>query len=1432
MTIDRRIIQTPSAGQRLVRFRGDELTFRLELSSPVRGRAFVRTNLGHARTTRREIIDQVERNVPRMGRDWFDIAMAPAGPGRFEAVIGLDEVGHFEAKCLFLPDASNEPLWPDGPNTAINVEPADTCCANIIYNAFVRQFGPNKNGSRAAGPPDPGAVETLDRAGYAVIPPSGTFRDLIDELDFIMDELGCRIFQLLPIHPTPTTYGRMGRFGSPYAALSFTEVDPALAVFDPKATPLEQFLELVDAIHARQGKVIIDIAINHTGWAARLHESHPQWLARNEKGEIQNPGAWGVVWADLTHLDYRHKELWHYMADVLLSWCRRGVDGFRCDAGYMIPMEAWRYMIARVRDQFPDTLFLLEGLGGKISVTRDLLNRANFNWAYSELFQNYDRGQISHYLPEANEISACDGITVHFAETHDNNRLAATSTTYARMRTALCALLSPNGAFAFANGVEWFATQKINVHDACSLNWGAQPNQVDDIAHISRLLKLHPAFGPGVALELIHRGEGNFIALLRRPESTAPHRPLLVLANLDCRNPVTAAWEPGRTPWPPGRAVDLLTGRPVEIRTDSPEPSVNLSPGQVLCLADAEDSAPAAPAAAPVRIPPAVIHQTARAKALEVLTCLGPEKPVALEQAACELVADPESFWERLRPHGEDPRVILWEHPADLRRQVMVPPGFFVLIRAAYPFRARIVDQDRILAAESSMDDGRGRPFVLLRPLSADSDSHRMRNLQLRVFAPTGAQHVEGGLLYLCEGCNVKVQTVFSRDDCCRIPLLALTADGRGAVSRVRGDWRQLDSRYDALLAANLNPDFPEDRRVLLTRCRGWIVYQGYSHEINPDGLQRFAFDYRAGGCWDYEIPTGQGEHIRLRTTIAMAEHPANLTALTFRRLGSRPGEDELDDAVAVTLIIRPDIEDRNFHHTTKAYAGPEHHWPAAVTPTADGFEFRPGAGYGLEARLDRGRFTPEPEWYYMVYRPQEAERGLDPHSDLFSPGYFSCSLSGGQTATLSARAVVNGSGVLPEKVRIPAFDTHCPDGLPLPRALSAALDQYIVRRGDFQTVIAGFPWFLDWGRDTLIAARGMAAAGKADSVKAILLQFARFEQHGTLPNMIRGGDASNRDTSDAPLWFFTVCADLLRTTGDSDFLNADCNGRTLTRVLKDMAADFMTGTPNGVAMDPETALIFSPAHFTWMDTNYPAGTPRQGYPIEIQALWFAALDFLADIDGPGRAKWRALARRVRSRIQELFWRPDLGYLADCRHARPGQGASSAAADDALRPNQLLAVTLGAVSEREICSKILKACESLLVPGAIRSLADRPVTTPLAVHHDGHLLNDPTAPYWGRYAGDEDTRRKPAYHNGTAWTWLFPSYCEAWVETYGRSGIPAAQAWLASGIGLINEHCVGHVPEIVDGDAPHTQRGCDAQAWGASELLRVWLKLDAMRRSP
>jgi predicted glycogen debranching enzyme len=326
---------------------------------------------------------------------------------------------------------------------------------------------------------------------------------------------------------------------------------------------------------------------------------------------------------------------------------------------------------------------------------------------------------------------------------------------------------------------------------------------------------------------------------------------------------------------------------------------------------------------------------------------------------------------------------------------------------------------------------------------------------------------------------------------------------------------------------------------------------------------------------------------------------------------------------------------------------------------------------------------------------------------------------------------------------------------------------------------------------------------------------------------MIQAENAANRDSSDAPLWLITACADLVHAQDDEQLMESDCGGRSMRQILLSIGQSIEAGTPNGVRMDPESGLIFSPTHFSWMDTNHPAGTPREGYPVEIQALWHAALCFLSKIDTAETAKaWQHLAQKVQNSILNYFWQPDLGYLSDCLQAAPGQPAKDATADDALRPNQLFAITLGAIKEPQKCQRILAACQELLVPGAIRSLADRPVRHGIKISHHGKLINDPHHPYQGRYEGDEDTRRKPAYHNGTAWTWLFPSFCEAWAMTYGKESEETALSWLTSGARLVEHGCLGHIPEILDGDYPHTARGCDAQAWGASELLRVWLKLE------
>jgi starch synthase (maltosyl-transferring) len=1414
------INQYPKPGTRVLKFRGDTQRFSLKIEADVRGSAWVRANLGHAATQRREIIDDVHHQVPPPGHDWYDIPMQRLDDRRFEAVLPLTEVGHFEAKCFFLKEGAGDPLWAPGDNTTINVGPAETSCANIIYNAFVRQFGSNRDGS-FRDPAHRAHIDPLDEAGYTVIPPSGKFRDLIQQLDFIIGTIGCRFIQLLPVHPTPTTYARMGRFGSPYAALNFKSVDPALAEFDPKATPTEQFIELVDAVHARRAGVIMDIAINHTGWAANLHNLHPEWLMRDPEGRIEVPGAWGVTWADLTRLDYSNHRLWRYMADVFLTWCRRGVDGFRCDAGYMIPVPAWRYIVARVRQQFPDTVFLLEGLGGPMAVTRKLLDFANLDWAYSELFQNYNRGQIEHYLPEPNQISSASGIMIHFAETHDNERLAARSETWSRLRTALCALASQRGGFGFANGMEWLATEKINVHGAPSLNWGAEPNQVEFIRRLAIILKTHPTFLDRAQVEMVQEGQGNFIVLRRHHESSG--KKLLVAANLDPEQPVAAAWRPDKTGHMGADLVDLITGATVAIDRDS----LTLKPGQILCLSqDPQDLYNIESFTdGPGQVFRPIHHRNLRAKTLEIYchyNGIGHMGAFDADLEARSLEEDPVAFCRGMNPESSEPRVVPWQWPRDIHREVMIPPGYFLLVTADEPFRARLTAGEQNLAQEDALLAADGTYFALFTPLK-EPRNHRALILKLAVFEPRGARHADGPLLQL-SGRDQDLKTVYSHRRLLRDGRLLLSTNGRGAMLRAAVQWGKLNSRYDALLAANLNPNHPEDRWIMFTRCRAWVVYQGYSRPLDIDCLDAFGFEYGTG-WWRFQVPTGQGQHIDL--TLALGMVPGrNAMAMVFHRhtCGSKP--DRLPNPETVRLILRPDIEDRNFHDPTKAFSGPEHAWPAAVTPGENGFSFAPHADRCLEMSLDSGTFTPEPEWTYMVHRPLEAQRGLDPDSDLFSPGYFAVQLTGGDTRSLTAtasevegipRPFIENLTRLASAARQPNRRQR-----PLEEVMLDALDQFVVARGDYKSVVAGYPWFLDWGRDSLIVVRGLVAAGKTDAAKAVLHQFGRFEQQGTLPNMIRGEDAGNRNTSDAPLWFFTACADLA-AKGQTDFLDEPCGDRSLREVLLSMGHALSGALPNGVCLDPQSGLLFSPTHYTWMDTNHPAGTPRQGYPIEIQALWSAALEFLSRIDDTETAtRWRDLAAQVKDSIMQLYFNGAQGYLSDCLHASAGTPAIQAEPDDALRSNQLLALTLDAVPDRHAAVQILNACQELLIPGAIRSLSNRPVARPLAVMHHQQLLNDPHHPYQGRYVGDEDTRRKPAYHNGTAWTWPFPSFSEAWFKVYGETAKPAARAWLLSSIRLAGGGCLGHLPEILDGDYPHLSRGCDAQAWGASEWLRVW----------
>jgi predicted glycogen debranching enzyme len=931
-------------------------------------------------------------------------------------------------------------------------------------------------------------------------------------------------------------------------------------------------------------------------------------------------------------------------------------------------------------------------------------------------------------------------------------------------------------------------------------------------------------------LRLIQQAEGNHIVLSRRHQPSG--KILLVVVNLDAENPTQAAWNPEDSGTDQEQFVDLLTGSTVRAGVQGHLRRCRLEPGQVMCLSpdprDLElirETAESAPG-----LPEAVIRQRLRAKVLEIFGAFQGVRDLEafdLDRAAGELARDPAAFCAASNPDSAEPRVASWRWPRDLRREVMVPPGHCLLVWAPVAFRARLTHNHRTLGLEESLAGSGGGHFALFVPTAPQKTSRSCR-LKLSVYENGNCRHIDAAVTLLPPPEMMRVQRKFRPTDLTDAKRLFLSTNRRGGMLRASLEWGRLESKYDALLAANLHPEAPDNRWILLTRCRAWVVYQGYSQEISFQSLKAFIYTDQPAGIWRYHIPTGQGEHVLLNVMLEMIADK-NTVRMHFFRERAAGRNDRLADGKRIQIIIRPDIESRSFHDVTKAYRGPQEQWPASLETAPNGVTFTPSPAHRLQMVISGGSFVAEPEWYYMVHHPLEAERGLDPDSDLFSPGYFSTALAGKESVTLIASAEAEGDDSLsppapaPDGVRLLENKQRI-SGRPT-EVLARSLEDYVVRRGRHKSVIAGYPWFLDWGRDALIFVRGLIAAGRTTGSREILVEFGRFEADGTLPNMIVGSDAGNRDTSDAPLWFIIACRDLIRAEGDRLFLDTDCGGRPVRQVVNSIAKAYVSGTPNGVKMDPESGLIFSPAHFTWMDTDHPAGTPRQGYPVEIQALWFASLRFLAAIDDPGQHQWHELAARVQHAVRDLFWREDLGFLSDCLHAAPGQPASRATGDDALRPNQLFAITLGPIDAPPMMRSILAACEELLVPGAIRSLADRPVRFPIEIRHGGKVINDPFRPYQGSYAGDEDTQRKPAYHNGTAWTWPFPAFCEAWEKAYGPTGRKTALALLAASTPLLNRGCVGHIPEILDGDYPHTPRGCDAQAWGASELLRVWRKL-------
>jgi predicted glycogen debranching enzyme len=435
----------------------------------------------------------------------------------------------------------------------------------------------------------------------------------------------------------------------------------------------------------------------------------------------------------------------------------------------------------------------------------------------------------------------------------------------------------------------------------------------------------------------------------------------------------------------------------------------------------------------------------------------------------------------------------------------------------------------------------------------------------------------------------------------------------------------------------------------------------------------------------------------------------------------------------------------------------------------------------------------------------------LDDVEDLATPGEFEWPLTAsGDEALLILKAGSHGpyepstagdvhrlAGELrvSERRRRDAFAT------PLDRAA----DAYLVQRGAGQTLVAGYPWFTDWGRDTFIAMRGLClATGRLREARDILIQWAGAVSEGMLPNRFPDrGEAPEFNAVDASLWYVIAVHELLNAAGSRAAVTAD-QQRVLEQAIARIVGGYAAGTRFGIRMDSDGLLAAGEpgVQLTWMDARVGdrVVTPRTGKPVEVQALWLNALAIGAEMD----TNWRAPLDRGRTAFADRFWSESTGRLADVVDVDHVPGTR----DDSFRPNQILAIggLPLALIDGERARRIVQVVEEHLVtPLGLRSLA-------------------PGEPgYAGHYQGNQ-AARDAVYHQGTAWPWLIGPFVEAWVrvrENRAAAKREARDRFVAPLLAHLRAAGLGHVSEIADGDAPFTPRGCPFQAWSLGELLRL-----------
>jgi len=609
--------------------------------------------------------------------------------------------------------------------------------------------------------------------------------------------------------------------------------------------------------------------------------------------------------------------------------------------------------------------------------------------------------------------------------------------------------------------------------------------------------------------------------------------------------------------------------------------------------------------------------------------------------------------------------------------------------------------------------------------------------------------------------------------------------------------------RYHGLLVAATKP--PVGRMVLLSKMEETLVIDGHRFDlscnrypgvIHPNGylyLKQFRQDpfaifvYEAGG-------------LELEKSVFMV-YGENTTVIQYALRGAPQS--------ACVLELRPLIAFRDYHSTT--------HENGAMNRR---LEIEPGrvmcSPYqgcpNLYLVHGSAGVRQDGSWYRNFEYPVEEARGLDYREDLYNPMLLTFDLTRDARvaviASTETRSAESAGMLHSAEIRRRAdIVARAPSDDALVRSLVQAADQFIVQRGDGKTVIAGYHWFSDWGRDTMIALPGLAlATGRHDDARDILLAFAATVDRGMLPNRFPdAGEKPEYNTVDATLWFFEAVRALAVRTQDYDFVRT-----RLYSVLRDIVAWHERGTRYGIRVDGDGLLLAGEpgAQLTWMDAKVGdwVVTPRCGKPVEIQALWYNALCTMEDLaqrfgEAGDTAHYKQLADRARNSFGGQFWNEAAGCLFDVLDGDRRDGA--------MRPNQIFAVSLfHGMLPRELAVRVVAAVETdLLTPYGLRSLAP----------------SDPQ--YRGRYEGNPRSRDS-AYHQGTVWPWLMGPFLSAYLKVNGRTGGALRQAsdWLAEFRRYIEDEGVGQIPEVFDGDAPQRPGGCIAQAWSVAELLRCLIE--------